>query len=431
MSRDLITRAQVAGRATLEGTNLTKARAPKPATPLGLIVGHSQFRLLFLATTMAQLAFGMMSVAQGVLAFDLTGRNSAVGFVSLGQGLSMVALGPLGGALSDRISKRRLLLMTETSIGSMYAIIAGLVLTGTITIWFLATATLILGAMYAIMVPTRQAWIGDMLDGRELVTGIALQQLMNNATRIVGPLAAGALIALDSIGTGGTYTTMAAIFVFVVVVLALTEPTPPRARKQATSVASDLAGGLTYVWASPQVRLLILVFAGVVLSGFSYQIIMPGFLENELGRPASLLGWIYGAAAAGGVVTTLLILALGRSGNVRVMFGFGAALGVSLLLLSLAPSFGLTLVIAALIGASSSGFQMLNNINLMQRADPRFFGRVMAVAFMAMGIGSILAYPIGIVADHSGERATMALLGAACLGIVVIGVGASRSRFPK
>jgi len=96
----------------------------------------------------------------------------------------------------------------------------------------------------------------------------------------------------------------------------------------------------------------------------------------------------------------------------------------------------MVLGVAALVGASSSGFQMLNNINLMQRTSPHFLGRVMAVTLMAFGVQAIVAYPIGVLADHSGERVTMGLLGGVCLAVVTVGfafscVGTASARFAE
>ena len=102
------------------------------------MLAHSQYRLLFIGSTLAMLAFGMMNVVQGVVAFDLTGKNSAVGFVSLGQGLAMLFLSPVGGAMSDRISKRRLLLLAQGAIGVMFGVIAVLIFADILTIWILA-----------------------------------------------------------------------------------------------------------------------------------------------------------------------------------------------------------------------------------------------------------------------------------------------------
>lgn len=400
--------------------------AGRRQTPLS-VLGNAQYRLLFIGTTLSMLAFGMMQVAQGVVAFNLTGKNSAVGFVFLGQGVSMLILSPIGGALSDRISKKRLLTSAQFLIGAMFGVIALLIATGWITIGLLAGSTLVLGCMYSIMGPTRQAWTGDLLEGPDLARGVALQQLMMNATRIVGPLLAGALIAARSIGTAGTYAAMAALFAAVVVVLALMAPTPPRPRATATSVRTDLAEGFVYLWRTPDLRLLALVFVAVVLSGFSYQTIMPGYIENTLDRPASHLGLLFGATAGGGIVVTLALAARRVRNATAVMLGFGGALAASLALLAVAPSFQVALVVGVLLGASSSGFQMLNNVNLMERTAPLYFGRVMAVTMMAFGVNSIVAYPIGAIADVIGERATLAGLAGVCLAAVLAGVVALRA----
>ena len=386
------------------------------------VLGNAQYRLLFIGSTLTMLAFGMMQVAQGVVAFELTGKNSAVGFVFLGQGISMLLLSPIGGTLSDRISKKRLLTSSQFVIGAMFGVIAVLIATGVITILLLAAATLVLGCMYSIMGPTRQAWVGDLLEGPDLARGVALQQLMMNLTRIVGPLLAGVLIATEPVGTAGTYAVMAGLFAGVVAVLALMAPTPPRRRATRTSVKADLTQGFVYLWRTPDVRLLALVFVGVVLSAFSYQTIMPGYLEHALGRPASQLGLLFGATAAGGIVVTIVLAARRVRNPAAAMLGFGGVLAATLALLAAAPGFGIALLVSALVGASSSGFQMLNNVNLMERTDPHYLGRVMAVTMMAFGVNSIVAYPIGEIADRVGERTT--LFGLAIVCLLVIGAGA-------
>ena len=394
-----------------------------------VVLRHTQYRLLFAGTTLAMLAFGMMQVAQGVVAFELTGKNSAVGFVFLGQGISMLLLSPVGGTLSDRISKKKLLTSAQFVIGAMFALIAILIATGLITILILAGASLILGCIYSIMGPTRQAWVGDLLHSEDLARGVALQQLMMNSTRIVGPLLAGLLVAIDGIGTAGTYFAMAALFAGVVMVLMRMAPAPPRLRETPSSVTADLSDGFRYIWAEREVRMLALVFVGIVLSGFSYQAIMPGYLENALDHPASHLGILYGAIAAGGIVVTLVLAARPPSRPSAAMLLFGAALAVCIGGLAIAPGFAAALGAGAAVGAASSGFQMLNNVSLMQRSDPKYFGRVMAVTMMAFGVNSIVSYPVGLLADAAGERAALGGLAVACASVVLLGaLAALRSR---
>jgi MFS family permease len=391
------------------------------------VLGNVQFRLLFIGTTLSMLAFGMMQVVQGVVAFNLTGKNSAVGIVFFGQGLSMLFLSPVGGTLSDRVSKKRLLSSVQFLIGALFGLVAVLIATDLLTITLLAGVGLVLGCMYSVMGPTRQAWVGDLLDGPDLARGVAFQQLMMNTTRIIGPLLAGALIAAEPIGPAGAYFTMAALFAGVVLVLALMAPTPPRPRAHKTSVWSDIQEGFRYIARSPDVRLLALVFVGVVLSGFSYQTIMPGYIKNVHGHPASHLGLLYGATAGGGIVVTLGLASRRVHHAALVMLVFGGGLAGSLALLAIAPGFEVALLIVVLVGASSSGFQMLNNVNLMERTEPLYFGRVMAVTMMAFGVNSIVAYPVGAIADRIGERATLGGLACACLAVVMAGAIALRA----
>ena len=390
------------------------------------VLANRQFRLLFVGTTLSMLAFGMMQVVQGVVAYDLTGKNGAVGFVYLGQGIAMLFLSPVGGTLSDRVSKKKMLTGAQFVIGAMFGLIAVLIATDLITIYLLAGASLILGCMYSMMGPTRQAWVGDLLSGEEMQKGVALQQLMMNATRIIGPLAAGALIATAA-GTSGAYFVMAALFGAVVLTLMMMDPTPPRPREVHTSIRTDLMEGFRYIWHTPDVRLLALVFVGVVLSAFTYMTLMPGYLVNTLGRDSGELGFLFTTTAIGGIAVNLLIASRPVKNGVPVMLAFGAALSVSLALLALAPGFIAALMVAALIGASSSGFQMLNNVNLMERTESAYLGRVMAVTMMAFGVNSIASYPVGLIADAAGERATLGGLSVACFTVVTIGVLSLRS----
>jgi len=109
------------------------ASAPDGQNPFR-VLSDSQYRLLFLGTTLSMLAFGMMQVVQQAVAFHLTGKNGAVGFVVLGQGIAMLFLSPLGGTLSDRVSKKRLLTAAQFVIGLMFGTVAVLIALDMITL---------------------------------------------------------------------------------------------------------------------------------------------------------------------------------------------------------------------------------------------------------------------------------------------------------
>ena len=397
-----------------------------------LALENRNFRLLFFGTLFAQLSFSMKNVVQGIVAFDLTGKNGSVGLVALGTGVTMVVLGPFGGALGDRLSKRMLLLVSQSVIGVIFAVVGVLIVTDHITIWLLVGSTLFLGSAFAIMGPTRQAWIGELLDGPRLANGVALQQIAMNGTRVVGPFLVGAMVAISFIDAGGAYLFMAGTFAVVVGMLWLMPNSvarPPSGR----SVVGDLLQGGRYIWSTPELRLLAFMFVGTVITAFSYQTLLPGFLKYELGRSSQDLGFFYGAAAVGGLVITLFLAGNTARGTRTLMFIMGTLLGLSLLAFAAAPNVAVALCAMAAVGAFSSAFQLLNNVNLMRVCAPEFYGRVMSVTMMSFGMSSIASFPVGVIADHLGERVTMA--GCACAGLLVIASGAfavrRTSRGPK
>lgn len=393
-------------------------------------LANPQYRLLFLGNTSTMLGFGMMQVVQGVLSFELTGTNRSVGFVAMGWGIPMLLLGPVGGALSDRLSKRMLLMFGQALVGAIFFTIGILFVLDVLNIWILFGLTTLMGITFAALMPARQAWVGDLLQGPALANGVAIQQLMMNATRIVGPLTAGAMIAWSTIGIGGTYLVMSSMFVVSFGLLFLMDPTKRRGGAK-TSVFGDLKLGLRYTWNARDVRLMMLLFAGVVMTAFSYQQLMPGFLENELGQPTDRVGILYGAAAVGGIALTLVLTGRGVGTTASSLtLVFGATSGVAVLVMAMAPTFQLALVGAALVGASSSGFQMCNQVNLMQKTDPAFFGRVMSLTMTAFGLQMVVGFPVGAIADAVGERGALVGLAIACVSVVALGWLPSRSRLP-
>ena len=115
------------------------------------------YRTIWIGSFIAFLAVNMSSIAQGVVAYDLTGNNSAVGTVMLGQGAAMMFLNPFGGAISDRFSKRLLILISQVVIGGVALCVAVLITTGHIDILFLALGSFVMGAMFAVLGPSRTA----------------------------------------------------------------------------------------------------------------------------------------------------------------------------------------------------------------------------------------------------------------------------------
>lgn len=381
---------------------------------------NRHYRILWIGTTLAFLAFMMSWVVQSVVAFELTGRNGAVGAVSMGMGVATICIAPFGGVIADRVSKRRLLLLGQTAVGVNFALVGLLIVFDRISIAWLVASTFVMGSVFSFIGPARQAWVGELLSGREMANGIALQQVAMTATRILGPLLAAVLIGLPGVGTGGTYLFMAALFVVVVGTLAQLPATRPRGGAP-VSVLEDLKAGVSHLRARPRLELLALLFIGIVIGGYSYQVVLPGLLENELNRSARDLGLLMGVGAVAGFIATIGLAGLAGSRHAwPLMFAGAALLGGSLLWAALAESF---LVLAAamfLAGAGTGAFQMLNNALVMQESEPAYYGRVMSLTMLAWGANGLAGLPFGLLADAVGERATVFVMGSIVLGSVGI-----------
>lgn len=388
---------------------------------------YREYRILWIGTSLAFLAFMMSSVVQAVVAFDLTGRNGAVGFVSLGMGLATILVSPFGGVVADRFPKRRMLFVGQTVIGLNFAAVGLLILFDLITIPLLALSTLVMGTVFSFIGPARQAWIGELLPQHDLPNGIALQQVGMTLTRVIGPFIAAALIGVSFVGTGGTYLFMAGLFVFVVLTLAMLPPSRAVARG-GRSFRDDMALGVRHIRERPRLMLAVVTFIGVIMAGFSYFVVLPGFLENELGRSSKDMALLMALGAASGFVVSLAVAGAAGSGRAWIlMVGGGMVLGLSLLMLATAPSFGVAMLAMLAVGAGTGAFQVLNNAIVMREADPAYHGRVMSLTMMAWGVNGLVAYPFGALADRIGERETLGVMAA---GVLVIVAGAWLAALP-
>jgi MFS family permease len=382
---------------------------------------YSQYRVLWFGTLLAFLAFQMSRTAQGIVAFDLEGTNGAVGLVATGQGASMLFIAPFGGVIADRLSKRRLLLGGQTTIGLVFLILGILILTDAINIVWLTLGMFTMGVAFSFLGPARQAYVAELVPKKSLANAVALSQLAGTFARVLGPMLAGILIGVSFISSGGTYLFMAALFVIVLATLYQLPPARPKRDISQTSVLTDLRAGIQHVRQRPRLRILVIGFIFIVMLGFPFQNILPGLTENEFGRDSTDIALLLTVSAVAGIVVSFIAAGLVTTRWAwPMMLGTGALMGGGLVLLAVTPSFAWAFPVMMLVGAGQAGFRMLNNALLLTEADPAYHGRVMSLTMIAFGIEGLSSLPIGLIADAIGERWVLGILGAATMGVVLI-----------
>ena len=379
------------------------------------------FAILWTGSLGSTTGFFMSTIVQAIVAFELTGRNGAVGLVLLGSGVASIVLGPLGGAVADRFPKKTVTLIAQTASMAVFIVTGLLILTDRLVLFHLVAGAFLNGATFAFLGPTRQAWVLELVGEELRANAIALSQVAFNASRIWAPAAAGAMVATVAIGAAGAYFAMAGLYVLSLISLAALPRSPARSDATRQSIAGDLVAGVRYAWSEPRLRGMLGFFFVTIMLGLSSTTVLPGLVENELGREAEAFGLLQTVNAVGGLAASILVASMAGSPRALAVYSAGAALGgVALILTGLAPGFYTAFVPLFLSGAGIGAFQTLNSAIIAVEADPAYFGRITSLTFLAFAGFLIASYPVGLVADVIGERATLIVLG--LLSIVAVAV---------
>lgn len=392
-------------------------------------LADGRFRLLWFGTLFSFLGMQMQIIARGYLAYDLTGKNGALGGVMLAFGLPQLLLSLWGGVIADRLPKRNVLVVAQTAIALNSAWLAAMIATGHITYWMLVVAGVVQGVGFAFIGPARQAFISDLVGRDRIGNAVVLQQMSMNGTRVIGPSLAGFFIAVPFIGLAGVYAlTTVGFLVAMLTMLRLPRGDPAPHATDASPLA-DLRDGLRYVRRKPAVLQLILVSFAVVMLGFPYQSFLPSVAADVYRVGSTGLGALSSAAAIGAVATTVVVATLAdhpRAWYFQPLAGM--AFGGSLVALGLVDRFELGLATMLFVGGLAAAFQSLNNSLTMMLTDHEYHGRVQSMTMMSWSLFGIAALPIGVVADHIGIRETLSLMGLACIASVVLIHGYGRVR---
>ncbi len=386
------------------------------------------FRILWSGAFLAFIAFFMSLPVQAVVAFDLSGTNSGVGWVVAGQGLAQLLLNPVGGALADRLPKRTVIFICQAIITFSFLALALIIWADVITVAWLVAGSFLIGAAFAFLGPARQGLMVELVGPSGRGNAVALSQVALNASRVLAPMIAAALLAITVIGAGGSYFAMMLLYLAAMACTFMIPGSPPRGGAS-RNVLTEIATGLSYVARTPSIRTLIPSYILIIAIGFAYTGVLPGLLKNELGRSPSQITYLLIANAVGGLAASLFVASRADSPRARAIYTFMCALfGVSLVFAGIVPNYWALMATMLFIGAGAGGFQTLNGAIVSHLTDPAYFGRVVSLTFLAFAVSSIIALPVGALADHIGERQTITLSGIVVCALVVLFELGSRIR---
>ncbi|HEX2851408.1 MAG TPA: MFS transporter [Acidimicrobiales bacterium] len=371
------------------------------------------FRLYIFGQMVSLSGTWMQGVAQAWLVLKLTGSGTALGLVTALQFLPVLLFGPVGGVVADRMDKRRVLYATQVTAGLLATALGLLVVTDTVQLWMVFALAAGLGFVNVIDNPARQTFVLEMVGPTQLTNAVTLNSVMVNLARVVGPAAAGALIA--TVGLGPCFLFNGGSYIAVLIALALmrraelhTAPVQPRRKGQ-------LRDGFAYVRRTPALLAPLLMMAVIGTLTYEFQVTLPLVAKFTFHGDAGTYSTMTSLMGAGAVVGGL-ITASRREASGRMLAWSAIAFGVVVIGASVAPTLVIELAMLVVIGAASITFLALGNSTLQLAAAPEMRGRVMAlwaVAFLgSTPIGGLL---MGWVGQNLGPRWALLIGGIAAL----------------
>lgn len=356
---------------------------------------YRNYKLFFSGQSISLIGTWMQRIAMPWLVYHMTGSPLLLGVVSFTGQIPTFILSPVAGVLTDRWNRYKVLIFTQIISMVQAVLLAVLCLTGVIRIWEIIVLSTILGCVNAFDVPSRHSFVIDMVEKKEdLGNAIALNSLMFNGARLIGPSIAGIMLATTSEGV--CFLLNAISYIFVIISLLMMRLNVKVIHRKDERILDELGEGFRYTFGFAPIKHLLILLSISSLMGMSYTVLMPVFAKEILHGGSHTYGFLMGAAGFGALIGALFlasrksVLKLGRIvPSSAILFGAG------LLGLSFSRIFPISLVLMIFIGLGMMMQTAASNTIIQTITDDDKRGRVMSFYSMAiMGtapFGSLLA----------------------------------------
>jgi len=396
----------------MDPAHTTTERVPPSSQGVGMFASLRirNYRYFFAGQVVSNTGTWMQRIAQDWLVLSITGSSFAVGITTAMQFLPMLLFGLYGGVIADRFGKRRLLIITQATMGVLAAVLAVLTLTGEVRVWHVYLLALLLGMVTVVDNPTRQTFVTEMVGRAQLRNAVSLNSANFQTARLIGPAVAGAVIA--AVGSGWAFAINAGSFVAVIGGLLLMRPAELRTMPRVPREKGQLREGLRYVRARPELIWPIVLVGFIGTFGFNFPTVLSGFAYHVFHVDAGQYGLLNTALAAGSLVGALL--ATRRTGvRLRMLVFSAVAFGVLEAATAFAPQYWLFAAMLTVVGLVGLTFNTSSNSMVQLATDPTMRGRVMSLYMMVFTGGTPIGGPIvGWVTERYGPRVGLFACGA-------------------
>ena len=376
-----------------------------------------QYRWLFAGNIAFFFAMQGQILTRSVLAWQLTQQEMALAHINRAVALPMLFGSLFGGAIADRVDKRKLVILGQSVILLNELVILYLLINGSLQFWNLLVAALCMGLMFPLIMPARMA-LSVKVVGRENITNaMALAAMVMNGTRVLGPVAAGVLI--EFIGIEKVYGYGVVLYFIAILCMVRIDPAPAQENQQQKPLFADIKYGFTYLGENRQILLLLLFGLLPMFLTMPFQNLLVVFADEVWNAGERGFGILQGAVGVGGMIGTYWVAKRGeKPQRFFAMIGGCLAFGLLLALFSTIPNFYIALIPLLFANIFANMSSTLNHTAIQVLVPDDVRGRISSFMMMSFGLMPLGVLPMAFAAEKIGAPIAVTIAS----GIMVVGV---------
>nr|WP_204920249.1 MFS transporter [Microlunatus panaciterrae] len=388
---------------------------------------NRNYRIYVSGSFVSNIGTWMQRVAQDWLVLELSGGSGlAIGITTALQFLPMLLFSAYGGLIADRFDKRAILKVTQVWMALCAGVLGVMAITGVAVVWHVYLIALLFGMGTAFDNPSRQSFVSEVVGPEDLPNAIGLNSATFHAARIVGPAAAGLVIA--AFGSGWAILSNAVTYAAFIAVLVLIDPKRLFISPPAVRAKRQIREGLVYIRGRSDIMLVLFVVFFVGTFGMNFQMTSALMAQQQFHRGATEYGMLGTFMAFGSLAGALLAARRRSAPRGRFIVCMAVAFGVIEVASGLMPTYWTYAASLPITGLAALLTLTASNACIQLSVDPQLRGRVMAIYAMVLMGGTPIGSPIlGWVAEVAGPRWTLIGGGAlSTIGVIVSAIVLAR-----
>jgi len=390
---------------------------------------HRNFRLFFWGQLVSVIGVWMQATAQQWLVYRITGSQTSLGMVTFINFLPVLLFSLFMGVVADQFPRRKLLLLTQVWFTVLAIILATLTWMGIVQYWHILLLSFLLGLGTALDMPTRHAFVVEMVDGEksDVMNAISLNSALFNIARIIGPATGGAVVA--AVGEAPTFVINGISYLAVIIGLALMRLPPTLVATKRANPLERMKAGFRYIFSERDILGLVVIVAAVSMVGFGSLTLIPVFAKDILKIGAEGFGRLLASQGIGALMGSFILIFFGgRLHKGRLLLFSRILLGPSILGLALSRIPWISMALMGVLGYAFITQLVLTNTLIQAVVPDDLRGRVLSTYTWALGgfypLGSLM---IGFLGDQIGTSEAAIVSG---VGSIIL-VGVNLLAFPS